>query len=81
MTPARTGHCGDLGGGKPNTPTVPYVQHSGVMEGSEWDASAYRTMQEWVRAKETVPGSGGGEVGHLQGLQCIWTPPRYGDLF
>ena len=57
------------------------MQHDGTMAGSERDVSAHRAMQEESGAKETEPGNGGGEGGHIQGLQCVWTPPGYGDLF
>ena len=38
-------------------------------------------MQEGGEAKETAPSSGGGEGGHIQVFQCVWTPPGYGELF
>ena len=38
-------------------------------------------MQEGGGAKDMVPGSGGGVGGHIQGIQCVWTPPLDGDLF
>ena len=81
MAPERPGHRGDLGGGKPTPTTVSSVPHAGTMAGSEWYTSAHRAMQEGGEVKETAPGRGGGEGGHLQGFQQEWTPPLYGDLF
>ena len=37
-------------------------------------------MQDGGGSKETVTDSGGGEGGHLQGLQRVCTPTGYGDL-
>ena len=31
--------------------------------------------------KEKATGRVGGEGGHIQGLQRVWIPPGYGDLF
>ena len=81
MALVRPGHRGGIGVGKPPPPTLPSVQHDGEMLGSEWDTLAHRSMQEGGGAKETAPGRGGAKGGHLQGLQHIWTPPGYGDIF
>ena len=74
-------HRGDIVGGKPTPPMVPSVGHAVAMAGSKWDVSKNCAMQEGGRAKETTPGRGGGEVGHLQGLQCVRASPGYGVLF
>ena len=81
MAPACPGYRGDTGGGQPPPPMVTYVQHAGAMEGSERDASAHRTIHEGGGEKEMAPGKGGGEGGHIQGLQRVWTPPGDGDIF
>ena len=66
-----------MGGHLPNGPDTGY----GSMAGYEWDALAHHSMQEGGVAEETVPGSGRGEVGRLQGLQRVWAPPGYGVIF
>ena len=38
-------------------------------------------MQKGGGAKETAPGIGGVEGGHIQGLQRLWMPPGDGELF
>ena len=81
LAPARPGNHGYTGGGKTPPPTVPSMRHSGAMARSEWDASANRAMQERRRAKEMVPGSDGGEGGHIQGIQSVWMYPGDVDLF
>ena len=81
MAPACLGHHDDTRGGKPPPLTVSSVQHSGAMSVFEWDASAHCAMQEGGGVKATAPDSRRGEGGHIQGFQCIWTPPEDGDIF
>ena len=81
LAPARPGHRGYTGGGTPPPPTVPYVQHARFMAGSEQDSLVHRTMKEGGVAKDMAPVSGGGEVGHFQGIHRVCTPPGDGDLF
>ena len=69
MSLARPGHCVDTGRGHPTPSMVPSVRHAGAMAVSEQDSLAHREMQEGGRAKETEPGSGGGEGGNIQGFQ------------
>ena len=78
------GNRGDTGGKQPPPPTVPPLQHAGVMAGSEGYALAHHVIQEGGVSKETASDSGGEEGGHIQGLQRLWTPTGDGyitDLF
>ena len=81
LEPARPGHRGDVGIGQPTPPTVTSVRHAGAMAGFEQDTSAHRAMHKGGAEKETATGSGGREGSHIQGLQHVWIPPGYGDLF
>ena len=81
METARPGHRFDTGEGKTLPPTVTSVRHADAMAGYEQDASAHCTMKEGGGAKNMAPGSGGGEGGHIQGLQRVWTHPGDGELF
>ena len=61
---------------------VSYFKYLGrVISAADNDALAHHSMQEGGVAEETVPGSGRGEVGRLQGLQRVWAPPGYGVIF
>ena len=79
--PSFPGHRGDTVGGKPPPPMVTSVQQAGAMAVFEQDSSANRAIQEGSGAKEMAPGRGGGEGGHVQGLQHVWMTPVDGDLF
>ena len=81
IAPERPRHCGDTGGGKPTPTTVTYVWHAGDVEVTEWNALAQITVQDGIRAEGAVLGGGGGEGGHLQGIQRLWAPPGYGKSF
>ena len=50
------------------------------MKGTEWDAPAQITVKKGSGEEETALSSGGGEVGHRQGIQILWSPPGYGEL-
>ena len=50
------------------------------MEGREWDTQAHGTMHSGNRDEETAIIRGGGEGGHRQGFQRLWSPPGDGDL-
>ena len=80
MKPARPGHCGNTGGGKPTPPTVLSMCHYGAVEVPEWDAPVHIAVQKGSREEVTALGGGGGEGGHLQGIQRLWAPPVDDEL-
>ena len=51
LSPACSGHCDHLGGGKPPTPKVLTMRHAGPAEDSQWETSRYRDVQEWGGAE------------------------------
>ena len=80
LEPARQGHCGDPGGGKPSPSTVHPVQYDGAVEGPEWDAQAHVTVKLGSGAEETAISGGEGDGGHRQGFQRLWAPPGDGNI-
>ena len=57
------------------------IRRSYIVDDLFWIMDTLRKcMQEGGGAKDTAPDSGGGEGGHIQGLQHVWMPRGDCDL-
>ena len=54
---------------------VTSMRHDGSMAFFELVASVHSAMQEGGGAEAMALGSGGGEGGHVHGIQPVWAPP------
>ena len=69
---AYPGYRHNFGGGKPHSPTVPLVRHSGALARTEHEALCHRLVRQGGR-KGARTAEGGGSVGEfVVGLPGLW---------
>ena len=63
-----TGHCDNLGGGKPPSSKVSTMRHAGPVEVPKWESQDHSDVQEWGGEEEAATGRDGGTGKHGDGL-------------